>query len=732
METHLRRDMTMPYHNTQEADICVVGRFSFGSGIGMLTYSACEMLARSYSICVLPTGAYPSNTVTVSLPNGRELPICRDKSRIKIWFFVDVLWNGVNDFNYCLVPETGARIAYVVFDSDEFPFEWVEILNNRFDLALMLSPHLEPVAIRSGVNIPIGVLPLALDLEPLLSLPGPRKCSTGRVQFLTICAYHPRKELDTLLEAFAQAFETQDSVELVLHSNLAFGDTLDRLKRLAEQLGLTNVSFLHENLSEQAKNNLIANSDVFVNCSRGEGYSIGAREALAAGKPLVLSAVGGHLDLAGCPGVLLIPAHRRVPARYPEIDNRVFGVQFAVEAADLATGLREADTLVRSSQHLATQTMRRRTAARYSFSHSWPSFANIIDTDFYSFRPSAPQPPDVSLPDGFRKKIESVAGRRAAKIGSSTVRVSPMYDGGYYSNFNSFFSHLVWDLRDERVRMTLPDWDVPRLLQRHDSDKFMSFCYGTPEDGNIWLKLYEPLFGLSDIEMEGILTGQNDPTETTYNEHREPLLTYVHAYRLYTSPEFPKWRRQYHSVYRDHVHLRQDLSSEVETFCAERFRRKYMIAAHVRHPSHVIEQPGFHLASVDAYIDEIKKLLFQRDLKPARDDWGLFLATDQDCVVDRFVEAFGEHVCFFEDVRRTSPVEDAAFEKLPNVEKNRLGHQLQHLVSADRSAWSIRMAREIVRDATVMSRCHFLLHVVSNVSTAVSYMNPKLEMKFMN
>ncbi len=40
------------------------------------------------------------------------------------------------------------------------------------------------------------------------------------------------------------------------------------------------------------------------------------------------------------------------------------------------------------------------------------------------------------------------------------------------------------------------------------------------------------------------------------------------------------------------------------------------------------------------------------------------------------------------------------------------------------------MAREVVRDAWLMARCHMLLHVVSNVSTAVSYMNPALEMVF--
>ena len=40
------------------------------------------------------------------------------------------------------------------------------------------------------------------------------------------------------------------------------------------------------------------------------------------------------------------------------------------------------------------------------------------------------------------------------------------------------------------------------------------------------------------------------------------------------------------------------------------------------------------------------------------------------------------------------------------------------------------MAREVVRDAWLMAKCDVLLHVVSNVSTAVSYTNPDVEMVF--
>ena len=95
-----------------------------------------------------------------------------------------------------------------------------------------------------------------------------------------------------------------------------------------------------------------------------------------------------------------------------------------------------------------------------------------------------------------------------------------------------------------------------------------------------------------------------------------------------------------------------------------------------------------------------------------------------------FRAAFGERAVYFADARRTRADEDAAFDALDPAEQHRDGHQLQHLVAADRSGWSWRMAWEVVRDASIMARCHALLHVVSNVSTAVAYINPDIEMVF--
>ena len=268
------------------------------------------------------------------------------------------------------------------------------------------------------------------------------------------------------------------------------------------------------------------------------------------------------------------------------------------------------------------------------------------------------------------------------------------------------------------------------MLAAHGSEPVQSFCYGQPEDGNIWCHLFEPLFGFTSAELNdaGALYDRAVPPRGRHNEWREPNITFVHAYQLYASASFQAWRRHYHAVFQRHIQLRPDLQADIDSFSQRHFDGRFVVAAHVRHPSHTIEQPGAVIAREDAYFRQIEAELARRGM--AHQPWAVFLATDQDRVVDRFKAAFGERVSYMEGVRRTRPAEDLAFDRLSDAEKGREGHQLQHLVAADRRNWSVDMAREVIRDAWLMARANVLLHVVSNVSTAVAYINPEVDMVF--
>lgn len=702
--------------------ICVLGRTAFGTDLGAVAYGTAETLARNFPVAFRPIEPERQGCSEIELPNGRRLPVQAAASPT-VSIFCDVLWDGADDHAWSLLPGEGMVYAWLLFDSDRLPTQIVERLNRRADVVLVPSPHLRDVARGCLVEPPITILPIPLDLDGLLAQPArsPGPC----LSFGSIAAFHPRQGQETLITAFRSRFEGDASVRLVLHGDLAFGGTLDRLRGLAQGAG--NISIRCDDLARAGRDALLDGIDVFVSCSRGEGYGIGPREALAAGKPVIAAAVGGHQELGAPPGLFLVPPAVDIPARYPEI----FGSQRAVLAPAVADALEAARGFVASGEAAATATARRLTATRWSFTALAASVGALIDPSIARYRPApwrlAPQAEAV---------IERRLGHRGDAIGGIRRQVCPAYDAGFFSIFNAFMSHLVWQERDDRCHAVLPDWDVDRLIQRMDAGDIIgnarSFCYGQPGDGNLWLKLFQPLFGLTEAEMqdEGLLWRHAEAPLDRHNEAREPKLTYVRAYELYRSAEFAAVRRQYHRVFARHVRLRPELQSEIDAFTAAHLEVPIRIAAHVRHPSHTIEQPEGRIAHTEAYIARVRDEVRRRGADPDAAGWAVFVATDQARVLDRFRAAFGARAVFYPEARRTRADEDAAFDALDAAEQNRDGHQLQHLVAADRAGWSWRLAWEVVRDAFTMARCQALLHVVSNVSTAVAYVNPELEMIF--
>lgn len=709
--------------------ICIIGRTDFATGMGSMTYAACELLSRHFDVALLPTRPVEnSNGPVVQLPNGRLVPLTRTTDGFAAYLYLDVVWNGAYDFNFEKVPARGFRVVQIPYDSDELPSEWVDILNTRFDLALFTSAHLEGVAIDSGVRIGTGVLPIGLDLEPLLTARF-RSPTSGRIRFGTLSAFHDRKGLDVLIEAFIELYADSPHTDLVIHSNLAIGNTYDKVMAMVDASGATNIVVSHGLLDVDAKNNLLDTFDVYVNCSRGEGYSIGPREALALGKPVVITDLGAHADLHGVPGVFHFGAVGRMPARYPEIDNRVFGAQTYIDGASVRAGLEAARAYATSASSIDHVAARRARAADFSMTRLSPHYRAVFDPDSVV---AAAEPRAYPLSESAIASARRAGGRHGRSLSTGAKVVVPAHDGGFFSLFNTFMSHLVWGLREDNVALVLPDWDAAGVIERAGGRPVTSFCYSQPDEGNLWLKLFEPLFDLTAQEMNdraALLAGSTPPARH-FNEDREPLLTYVHAFELYQKQWFHRFRRQYHQVLATHVRLRPELRAELDALLADHRSGKFVISAHVKHPSHGIEQPEGRMAGRDTYVAAVREELAHRGIRESSEDWRIFVATDQDRVVALFDAEFGDRVIRLDDVTRIPAQVDAAYDQLADADKLAEGHQLQHQMAAEPRSWSWRLAWEVWRDAELMANSDVLLHAVSNVATAVSYLGPDVHMRY--
>ncbi len=712
--------------SSSKPEICVVGTTYFHTGIGQHTQALCELLSEFANVCVLPLN--PTQGSFVQLPSGKKIPFYRGDETIKVTFYCGILWNYANDVNVQRMPQSDLYYALIAYDSDTTPKKWVDILNSRFDGVFCVNKNLEANLKKSGVTIPIGTLPLGLNLSPLLRRKY-KKPFKNEIIFGCVTSFHPRKNNDLLIKAFANVHEKVPNTKLIIHSNLKWGQEFEKCQTIVRQLNLEDsVTLSCSNKTAEELLNLLDSFDVFVNCSRGEGFSIPPREAAALGKVLVLSGLPVHRDFENVPGAFIVPAVIPYPCIYPEIEGLLSGVQYSVSESGVYDRMISAINYIQSDNSGADVLYRRVFASQWDYKEVFPWYLAAINLASAQFKYDLKSDEGIGhIPGALVDITSSKIGKFASKLNRSGKIVVAAHDGGFFSIFNVFMSHLVWSAGDPSTTVVLPDWDVVRLKERMKEKNIVSFCYGKPTDGNIFLNFFETLPYVTEQELQDekfLYEGAKVLTESDeyFNVEKEPLLTYINAAALYKSQDFKFFRRRYNKVLKKYIRLRPELREKIDSFC-EQFKGKFVIAAHVRHPSHAIEQKSGKMPTPKDYIDRINEIIEERGCK----DWIIFLATDQDRTINIFKREFGENVVFYKDVRRLTDDEDKDFDKLPEHGKAVEGYQLQHKVAKNEENWNTSMAEEVICDAWTMAQSDVLLHVTSNVSTAVAYIGPETE-----
>lgn len=205
---------------------------------------------------------------------------------------------------------TGRRlVAYTAWETDRLAGENAEILN-RYDAVFVPSSFVSSVLVASGVTTPVEVVP---HCAPSLRSEESAAGGSGKFVFYTIATWSSRKAIGDLVEAFVRAFSASDDVSLVIHTTPA--DQIARLKvlqglappgteatwaslslALRHHQDVPEVVLSTRRISQDAIASLHERGDCFVSLSRGEGWNLGAFDAGAHGKPVVVTGWGGHLD----------------------------------------------------------------------------------------------------------------------------------------------------------------------------------------------------------------------------------------------------------------------------------------------------------------------------------------------------------------------------------------------------------------------------------------------------
>lgn len=145
-----------------------------------------------------------------------------------------------------------------------------------------------------------------VDISELV---GPTVCSPSADStrsILCVAHHNERKGVDVLLRAFARVVEKEPKLTLTLVGD---GPLRAQHEALARDLGLNGSVSFPGRQSRAEVRNLLRRCDLFVLPSRFETFGIVIIEAMACGKPVVASAVGGIPEIIqhGENGILVEP-----------------------------------------------------------------------------------------------------------------------------------------------------------------------------------------------------------------------------------------------------------------------------------------------------------------------------------------------------------------------------------------------------------------------------------------
>lgn len=164
-----------------------------------------------------------------------------------------------------------------------------------------------------GVRMSSTIIPLGIDLSAFERLPAPGAFRrhypqlAGRTLLLFLSRLDPKKGLDLLLPAFARVRQERPDVALVL-AGCGVPDYEAWLRARVQELGLEGDVLFTGFLEGEQKLAALADCDLFVLPSYSESFGVAVVEAMACGKPVVISdQVAIHREIAEANAGLVIP-----------------------------------------------------------------------------------------------------------------------------------------------------------------------------------------------------------------------------------------------------------------------------------------------------------------------------------------------------------------------------------------------------------------------------------------
>ena len=189
--------------------------------------------------------------------------------------------------------------------------------------------------------------------------------------------------------------------------------------------------------------------------------------------------------------------------------------------------------------------------------------------------------------------------------------------------------------------------------------------------------------------------------------------------------EFNKWRLEVNNIYKQYIHIKSSIVNKADNIFHN--INSPIIGIHYRHPSHTIESGPIYLKN---YFDQIDRILVKNP------DAKIFVASDTMFGILAFKHRYKDKVIYIESVDRLdldnilewafalircNKVDDVGF-------IDQKGYELQHRQSEEATINAYKLTEDLLLETLCLSKCNYLIHGVSNIALAISYINPNISM----
>ena len=255
--------------------------------------------------------------------------------RPEVWIHHDLRQH----FGTCPVPPARRRIAVRTWDFGPYPRRWAERIGRDFDQLWVYSSWSRTKAVEAGVEAGrVAVAPLGVDLGTFTP-DGESAAPDGDFHFLFVGALVPRKGIDVLLRAYAEAFGPDDRVCLTLKGRPddAFyrgQQRVDLVRRYQAEAGRPRLRHIDAELPPRELAALYRSADAGVFPYRAEGFALPILEGMACGLPSIVPRFGACLDYCSSDSAFFVDPRRiRLPVGRDFVFNSL-GFGERLEAVD--------------------------------------------------------------------------------------------------------------------------------------------------------------------------------------------------------------------------------------------------------------------------------------------------------------------------------------------------------------------------------------------------------------